>query len=306
MNIVNKVLFVAQILLILGSVTIFYKSLDYFDVKNRTETALVAFQSVENEYSNVLTQAKHLLQSWEADIIDHNDGKYCTSSITNILKDDKSYITFGVGDLKGNVICSKTKFPDGYNLNNVTPAYQKVIDQKEFLVTDFGLSTTTNEPRLGVGYPLSDTKGNIVGVLFISIRLDHINDYISKLNLPEKSQLIITDSIGKIEIVHPYNKELIGQQKFNYTLFSLILSNKSGQLQLKENDKNMLYIYSPFKINDNSDQVSFIVFGIERTKSIFKVSNEMTLIQIGVEIIATGLLVYVVLEQKKSKKKIKK
>jgi hypothetical protein len=306
MNILNKVLFIAQVLLILGSLTIFYKSLNYFDVRNRTETAQVAFQSVENQYANILTEAKHALQSWEADIIDHNDGKYCTSSITKILKDDKSYITYGVGDLKGNVICSKSEFPDGYNLNNVTPAYQKVIDQKKFYVTDFGHSTTTKEPRLGVGYPLSDSKGKVVGVLFISIRLDHINDYISKLNLPEKSQLIITDSIGKIEIAYPYDKSLIGEQKFSPTLFSLILSNESGQLQIKESDnRNMLYIYSPFKINEDSDQVSFIVFGIERTKSLLKISSELTLIQITAEIIATGLLIFVVFKLQKTNKKKK-
>ncbi len=294
---INKILLIVQILIIIGSGLIAYKVVESFELRHKQEVADLTFSSIRNEFQRTLKTSEHIMINWGNDLKGVNDpSKYCESGVIKTLDNNPLYITYGVGDLKGNILCSKNNAPSGFNLNDVTPKYQDMLDHKHFEVTGFGFSTTGNESRVGVGYPLFDEDGNVMAGLFLSIRLSELNKYFASLTLPPTSEILIADSEGKILVVYPTNTELLGKQQFSARTLSLLLSGQSGQLiEVDEKGRNMIYTYEQFKDSGGDSSVGFIMYGIERMDNAIVIPDSMTGLQIFLLSVSLLLLTYVIL-----------
>lgn len=294
---INKILLIAQILILIGSGLIAYKVVESFELRHKQEVADLTFSSIKNEFERVLKTSEHIMVNWGNDLQGVSDpGEYCESGVIEALDNNPLYITYGVGDLNGNIVCSKNNAPSGFNLNDVTPKYQDMLDHKHFEVTGFGFSTTGNESRMGVGYPLLDEDGNAIAGLFLSIRLSELNTYFASLALPPTSEILIADSEGKILVVYPTNTELLGKQQFSAKTLSLILSGQSGQLiDVDDKGRNMIYTYQQFKDSGGDSNAGFIMYGIERMDNTFEIPDEFTGLQIILLTVSLILLTYVLL-----------
>ncbi|MBI2356820.1 hypothetical protein HYV12_02090 [Candidatus Dojkabacteria bacterium] len=201
--------------------------------------------------------------------------------------DDELYINYGVATPSGDIVCSKLAFPENDNLAKRIPEYVEMISSKKFVVTNFGVSAVSSEPRIGVGYPHLDREGNVQSGLFLSIRLTYVNDYIDGFDLPKNSEFLVTDDLGSIVIVYPSDNALLGKMKFPAVTFSLVLSQKSGVLKFKGEDGiERIYAYAPFYLNEKKDLISFMLFGIPTEKYFFEVSNSQLRTQIALLVLS--------------------
>lgn len=62
----NRILFLAQMLILIGSITLFYKIGYQLDLENKQATSSVIFYSVRQNYKNILVNAQKILVSWSA------------------------------------------------------------------------------------------------------------------------------------------------------------------------------------------------------------------------------------------------
>ncbi len=218
----------------------------------------------------MIQESEEILSNWSEDVKNSDSENFCNSDKIKNISTSERYINYGFALVDGQIQCSLIPFDkDKNNLAERIPEFNEVVKNEEFRVTNFGYSSVSNEARVGVGYPHLDSDGKLIGVLFLSLRLEEINEYIGMLDLPADSEFLVTDEDGAILVAYPTDNSLLGQKKFTAVTYSLILSQKSGILDFKGDDgTNRTYVYEPFFFEDNENLTSFMIFGLPNTRNI--------------------------------------
>lgn len=236
----------------------------------KRETAQIMFGIVENEFDQVIERAEDDLSTWALEIEEDSYETGCESSYTNVLDTNDNILNYGVIDKEGYSICARIDLGEDFNFNDEVEVYPQFVEDEQFTITNFGYSQSTGMPRIGFGHPLFDSEDNFNGAVFSSLSLISINEHIKEIGLPEDSELLVTDPKGYIQIIHPSDNTLIGEQKFSAKTFSIILANQEGSLTQKNEDGvDMLYIYKPYKYSNCNTYTSFIIYGAEYPRLLF-------------------------------------
>lgn len=302
---INKVLAFVQIFILLGSLFIYYRSIEYFVKKERQEQARIIFELITYEFDHIIDDSKTNLTNWAKDLnVDNLNSNACKSPFVKTLDANPLYMNYVLTDNEGRVICSKTPYPKDFTFKTVSD-YNRMVENKKITVTGFGISPANNEPRIAVGYPIYDSKEEYKGLIAVAIGLEEINKLIDTFTLAKDSQLLITDRNGVVEVNYPRNDALIGTQVFTPDTFSLILSEKQGIIEQKGSDgKNRIFAYAPYYSSEDDQYISFLMYGVPKQPYFITPPGYINVIQIYAlfaALIGEGYILYRILRRNKKK-----
>jgi len=257
------VMFTLQIIIFVGAFFLYFAIGTTVVRQEKEKQAELLFNIIVKEFESTISIAETDLIGWaekyENGIYDKDS---CTIPFTKHLDFNSAYLNYGVVDKDGYYVCSKIPYPKDYNLYEKIVNYETFVERRDFGVTNLGF-TVDDKPRIGAGYRLLDKNGEFAGAVTISIGLEEINQLINDLNLPEDSQLLITDAGGVAEVIYPPDNSNLGKSQFPAEKFSLILSQQEGSIVLLDDDgEKRYYVFKPLQLDEDEQIESFMIYGL--------------------------------------------
>lgn len=192
----------------------------------------------------------------------------CNEILKNILEKYEEYTNIALLGPDGNVICSGIATEQ---LTNVSyrEYFQKMIQEKKFIMGEYMIGSMSNKPVLPFIQPIFNSKEEIVNSIVVFRDLSWLHDFNSKVDLNERTTLLITDEnliildcfleedncIGKdlgtsdlaIHIFKERKKEgvvnsvLLGEVEKKYFFTSVDLENSSNRIYIIVGRENQTF-----------------------------------------------------------------
>lgn len=120
------------------------------------------------------------------------------------------YRSIGIHGADGYPICS-TVSSNGRSGAKDKRYFRLTADAGKFAVGDYEIDRVTGLRGIRFGYPVMDTKGNAVAVVFAELDLDKLSEITARTPLPLDGRLIVFDHSGVILALHPQVAGRIGE-----------------------------------------------------------------------------------------------
>jgi signal transduction histidine kinase len=141
------------------------------------------------------------------------------------------YTDFGIIETNGSLVsCSfglkgQTNFANGLH-------FQRVLKTRGPAVGEFQPGDSFSKPSLPIGYPLIDTNGNLVRVLYGALDVAAINHALGQAPLPDGGVAEVFDSTGHILGRYPDPEHWVGKSRADSELFRTISGKSEGIAEL--------------------------------------------------------------------------
>ena len=188
--------------------------------------------------------------------------KACSPVLANLLKNNLEYANLGVADRSGKIICSALPMEKEVSIAD-RPYFQTVLKTGRFEVGAYQVGRISAKVSIGVGYPVSDARGNIAGVIFAALDLNWLQNLLKEgargLFNPQ-ANITVIDRDGTVLARWPERVEWVGLRRPEVDIIQTVLTQGEGTIEANGlNGVRKLYAFSPL---DRSRQVGFIYAGI--------------------------------------------
>jgi diguanylate cyclase (GGDEF)-like protein len=210
----------------------------------RSDTVQLA-RIAELDMVRILEGAHQLLATLAKLPIEHGwDARACAVVAATAFSDfEYDHIT--AVDRNGARLCGSSAVPNGTVMAD-RELLARILETASFSVGSYGISLSSGNEVIRVGYPVTDNTGAVVGALYAGINLTWLNTAIDQWRLGEKTVIYITDRKG-IQIARNPDSRGVGQP-IPDKLKPLLLATSSGAAEVKEDDGLAnLYGYVPLK-----------------------------------------------------------
>jgi signal transduction histidine kinase len=225
----------------------------------------IAFLTAVNQNMFVENTRAFLLAMSHLPALRNQDLNACQHIFSHLLTEHYPYyLSFYVADLNGNVVCNPphTHVPD--RLSECIH-YNRLLQAKDFTVSDFHICESTGKAIISMGYPILDDQGDVVLVLNISLDLQWINQLAADADLPEGATLALYDRKGVILAHYPDPDAWVGKSAIMQPTLNDLLNLGEGRLIGTGPDGvERLYIIRPMPGSAESVRISlgFPVAGV--------------------------------------------
>ena len=169
----------------------------------------------------------------------------CQDLLSSLTAEYPVYANIGVIELDGDLRCSALPGEAGESLFDRT-YFQRALDTKTFSVGDFQVGRITNRATLNVAYPVLDSQGNVVEVLYAAIDLAELNTFSSEEELPEDSFLVVLDRNGTVLIRNPEPEAWVGESLRGTPVVERVITEQTGFAEIADSDgRDFLFVYAP-------------------------------------------------------------
>lgn len=159
------------------------------------------------------------------------DKRMCGNYLATLLNNFSRYANFGVAATNGDVICSAVPIDLPVNVKDKL-YFKKVLNSKTFSVGEYSIGNITGKPVLNFGYPILNSNGALIGVVFSSLDLGWMNDFLSASLEGEDTVLMVLDHEGTIMARNIDPGLWIGKSFAKDPLFQKILQKGGGATDL--------------------------------------------------------------------------
>lgn len=145
------------------------------------------------------------------------EGPACSARMAELAAlYDGRFPGFAVSNRNGDVVCTSTSNPEPVNIGDRL-WFREVLRTGEFAIGEFtigefAIGRRTGTPNLGLGYPITDANGQVVGVLSTALFLSWMQEQAEDLELPPDTVLTILDQDGMILARTPDSEKYIGER----------------------------------------------------------------------------------------------
>ena len=180
------------------------------NVEARTEALRVTRMASAN-YEQLIEGARQLLEVMsQLREVQENDTPSCSVLFSRTLRKYPHYSTFGLINLKGNLICSTPERRLPLSLSDFN-FFRIAFLTGSFAIGEFKIDPITNKPALHFAYPVLNQNGEVQSVLFAALDLESLDALTRRITLPTDSVLTLTDRNGIVLSRFPAEKNFIGQ-----------------------------------------------------------------------------------------------
>jgi signal transduction histidine kinase len=137
------------------------------------------------------------------------------------------YTDFGIIETNGSLVSCSFGLRGQTNLANRLH-FQRVLKTRAPAVGEFQPGDSFSKSSLPIGYPLIDTNGNLVRVLYGALYLAAINRALGQAPLPDGGVVEVFDSTGRILGRHPDPEHWVGKSRSDSELFRTISTKSEG------------------------------------------------------------------------------
>jgi signal transduction histidine kinase len=151
----------------------------------------------------------------------------CSASLASELKNHRQYINFGVIDLDGYLRCSALPFTAPVHAGDRL-YFRRTIENGDFAIGEYQIGRITGRASVNLGYPLSDERGKLKGVVFGALDLSWLNEILAKSELPAGSVLFAVDQNGTFFARYPDGDKWVGKTVPYASLLNSVMSKGAG------------------------------------------------------------------------------
>ncbi|PIG91169.1 ATP-binding protein [Gloeocapsopsis sp. IPPAS B-1203] len=197
------------------------------------EQAVLLTRVVSTHHEQVITDTQQLLAILAQLPQIQSSHRICSSLLKSLQQQYPRYASLGVVQRSGNVSCSSTP---SQNVNLADRSWMRNAIQKQQLsVSDYQIGRMTRKPVIVFGYPvINTTDRQVESVVFASLDLAWLNQFIAQIKLPPSTSLIIVDFKG-IVLAHYPKTEWVGKAP-NLPIIQKILAQGNGVVEVVDVD----------------------------------------------------------------------
>lgn len=151
----------------------------------------------------------------------------CMERLAAMVQLYPQHAGFGVSNLAGEMFCPSQPLSTTVQVTDRL-WFQRAITTGEFAIGEFQHSRPSNIPALGVGYPVRNDVGQVVGVVATSLTLTFLNRSITTTPLPEDAVLAVVDHRGTLIAQWPQPESSIGAALPDGPIRQAILAQQTG------------------------------------------------------------------------------
>ena len=192
-----------------------------------------------------------------------SDPSGCRAFCAELLRQFKRYANLGAVKLDGDVFCSAIFFDKTTNAADRS-WFQRAIQTRDFVVSDYHVDRITGKPVLVLAYPSINPEGEIEAVVFASIDLNWLNrfKFETETQLPDGFTITQIDENGVVLAHQPDTDQWLGRVMMGNPLFKEILSQDMGVIKAPgTHDTPYIYAFAPLQSALKARQV-YVVLGI--------------------------------------------
>lgn len=235
-------------------------------IESATKDASFILEVAANTYSDRIKITKSILRTVaQFPVSKTTEQPLCNQTFKNLLSEFNSYSNFGIINLDGKSICNAVSTTETIYAGDRL-YFTETIKNEDFSVGVYQIGRATETQSINFGYPVYDSKGTMINVVFAALDLKWVKDVTDNFGLPQDSVVTITDKEGTVLTRFPDEKDLVGTNQKNTPLFTKIMSNgDKGSFWAKGLD-NVERYYSYAKIRESSGNADlFVVIGTPKS-----------------------------------------
>ena len=193
----------------------------------------------------------------------YGGGARCDEFLSDLLENNPKYTSFGVADVKGNILCAA---PLSTSLLNVSERlyFQKLIKTKIFSIGEYMIGQTTEKLSLGLGYPVFGTDNEVKAVVIAGLSTAWFDELTNEAKtLPEGVMLGIIDQNGTVLAHYPRIENMVGKALFYDPVLQEILTQREGTAEaVGLDDVARLYVFTPLSTDTKNPGTILFIKGI--------------------------------------------
>ncbi len=218
------------------------------------------------------------------------DNVACNNFLSELILNYKRYANFGVADENGDLVCSAIQSSESINVAD-RPFFKRAYGEKKFAVGEYQIGQISKKSVLNFGHPITDNNGRVIGVVFSSLDLSWVNEFISASSLREGGEFSLIDQNGIILARNPDPEIWIGKVFKEDTLIKEGIEKKEITSDVAGTD-GVRRLYA-FKTLVAAEELPAHVVVSLPYDVIFEEANQAFKISLAILFITSGLLILV-------------
>ena len=202
------------------------------------------------------------------------DSGMCNNFLTSYLTMNKSYLTFAVANLQGDIVCSSLPYVGTVNIKD-RRYFQQAVKTGTFSLGEYQVGRITKAQSFNFGYPVKDENGKVQAVLINALSIDWFQNLIDTLYLPNNQwEFVITDYNGTV--LASSNKKNIGKLGVNPTIFSHVLSASQTESNVIQDPDGKEKLYISKHLSEHKSSASlYMILTADLNKTYQKIDTIM-------------------------------
>jgi PAS domain S-box-containing protein len=153
------------------------------------------------------------------------DSAACSTLFANQLKKYPYYTNLGAIEPDGHLFCSALPFVGPVNAADRL-FFRQALATRDFAIGDYRIGRVTGKATLAFGYPVLDDTGAVQAIVFATLDLAWINQFMAKGPLPEGAVLFMLDRGGTILAHNPDPERWVGRSLPEAPIVKVILTRQ--------------------------------------------------------------------------------
>lgn len=153
------------------------------------------------------------------------DLRECAALLADLLQQNPLYANLGAITPDGYIWCSALALSEPVYVGDRS-YFTQAVHTRAFAIGDYQIGRVTGRPSINFGYPVVDSSGRLLMVLFAALDLAWLNDLPLKVRLPAEATLTVVDRQGKVLARYP-ERDWVGRDVSDAPIVQAILSGQA-------------------------------------------------------------------------------
>lgn len=189
------------------------------------------------------------------------DRKFCSVHFQNLLKLSPDYLNFGLIDSNGLLFASSVAPPEDRTFLGDRSYFERTVATRRFSIGKFQVGRLTGHAGLNFGYPIFGDDGQVMRVLFASLKLEILTQAATEVPLPQGAAVSVLDESGTVLARLPEIAGLVGNSFADGEFFQAIARTQKGVVQSRGLD-GIERLYAVSTVTDGKEPGLFVTVGI--------------------------------------------
>ncbi len=177
--------------------------------KERAVTIARLAATTENHYIKQARQLLATLAQFDFLVLSTNRG-VCEWHLKNLKLLSPDFNDFGLIETNGALFCDT--FSNRMEQSLALAAAQKVMRQRDFVFANYAKAEAGSEPALQFGFPVRNASGEIVRVIYASLKIPPLTTALNELPLPAGGVVNVVDAAGRLIARYPDAEKITGKE----------------------------------------------------------------------------------------------
>lgn len=173
-------------------------------------------------------------------------GEECSTLLADLNSQFPLYANLGVIAPDGALVCSAEPQSESINLADRV-YFQSAVSTGEFSIGEYQTSRVTGEAVFNCGYPIYDTAGVLIGVVYAAIDLKALGQFVDEAELPADAIITVYDRQGRVLVRQPETSDgeaMVGLSLVGTPVVDQMLAEGVGVTEGRENDETYIYAFA--------------------------------------------------------------